>query len=286
MINQSNSTLILTLLAYVKIKAKSKAMNSNPPTPISIEEHATRPSPTTASAPAGAHALIELRQVVKVYQTAAGEFTALKGITADIYPAEFVGVIGKSGAGKTTLLNMITGVDQISAGEVVFRANGDAPVSVHTLSENALALWRGRNLGIIHQSFQLLPQLTLVENILLPQDFCGNFRPKVSKKRALELLEMVDLAEHAYKLPAYISGGQKQRVAIARALVNDPPVIVADEPTGSLDTLTAGAIFEIFESLVHQGRTIVMVTHDNNLAPRFSYRLHIADGSIIEESGR
>ena len=157
---------------------------------------------------------------------------------------------------------------------------------MHELSENALALWRGRSLGIIHQSFQLLPQLTLVENIILPQDFCGNYRPKVSKKRALELLEMVDLTAHANKLPAYISGGQKQRVAIARALVNDPPVIVADEPTGSLDTLTAGSIFEIFEALVEQGRTIVMVTHDNNLAPRFSFRLHIADGAIIEESGR
>ena len=286
MFPQSNSTLILTSRAYVKIKSKSNTMNPDSPIPIPIEEHAARLSTTPASAPLRAHPLIELRQVVKVYHTAAGEFTALKGITAHIYPAEFVGVIGKSGAGKTTLLNMITGVDQITTGEVVFNSNGDAPVSVHTLSENALALWRGRNLGIIHQSFQLLPQLTLVENIILPQDFCGNFRPKVSKKRALELLEMVDLAEHAYKLPAYISGGQKQRVAIARALVNDPPVIVADEPTGSLDTLTAGSIFEIFASLVQQGRTIVMVTHDNNLAPRFSYRLHIADGMIIQESGR
>jgi putative ABC transport system ATP-binding protein len=261
-------------------------MNHTSPLPRSPAQPTTPLPDATATWTTQAPPLIELRQVVKVYHTAAGEFTALKGITAQIYPAEFVGVIGKSGAGKTTLLNMITGVDQITTGEVVFNANGDAPVSVHTLSENVLALWRGRNLGIIHQSFQLLPQLTLVENIILPQDFCGNYRPKGSKKRALELLEMVDLTEHAYKLPAYISGGQKQRVAIARALVNDPPVIVADEPTGSLDTLTAASIFEIFESLVKQGRTIVMVTHDNNLAPRFSYRLHIADGSIIEESGR
>jgi putative ABC transport system ATP-binding protein len=261
-------------------------MNHNPSVHLSNDVHTAELSPTTAATSGSARPLIELRQVVKVYQTAAGEFPALKSITTQIYPGEFVGVIGKSGAGKTTLLNMITGVDQITTGEVIFNANGGEPVSVHQLSENALALWRGRNLGIIHQSFQLLPQLTLVENIILPQDFCGNYRPKVSKKHALELLEMVDLTAHAYKLPAYISGGQKQRVAIARALANDPPVIVADEPTGSLDTLTAGSIFEIFESLVHQGRTIVMVTHDNNLAPRFSYRLHIADGIIIEESGR
>ena len=254
--------------------------------PLPIEDQHTRLAITNAPPSARALPLIELRQVVKVYQTVAGEFTALKGINAHIYPAEFVGVIGKSGAGKTTLLNMITGVDQITRGEVVFNAQGERPVSVHALSENALALWRGRNLGIIHQSFQLLPQLTLVENIILPQDFCGVYRPNVSKKRALELLELVDLTVHANKLPAYISGGQKQRVAIARALVNDPPVIVADEPTGSLDTMTAGSIFELFETLVKQGRTVVMVTHDNNLAPRFSYRLHIADGEIVEESGR
>ncbi len=261
-------------------------MKRNLLTPILDEEQTTRQATASASTPPQAQPLIELRQVVKVYQTAAGDFSVLKGITAKIFPGEFVGVIGKSGAGKTTLLNMITGVDQITTGEVIFKTNGDAPISVHELSENELALWRGRNLGIVHQSFQLLPQLTLIDNIILPQDFCGIYRSKVSKKRALELLDMVDLTVHAYKLPAYISGGQKQRVAIARALVNDPPVIVADEPTGSLDSLTAGSIFEIFESLVKQGRTIVMVTHDNNLAPRFSYRLHISDGQISEESGR
>ncbi|MCU0486386.1 MAG: ABC transporter ATP-binding protein [Anaerolineales bacterium] len=261
-------------------------MNHKTQLPLSIEEQTTSLSTASASTTTLAQPLIQLRQVVKVYQSAAGEYTALKGITANVFPGEFVGVIGKSGAGKTTLLNMITGVDQITEGEVIFNGHGAPPISVHQLSENALALWRGRNLGIIHQSFQLLPQLTLVENILLPQDFCGNYQPKVSRKRALELLELVDLSAHANKLPAYISGGQKQRVAIARALVNDPPVIVADEPTGSLDTLTAGSIFEIFESLVQQGRTIVMVTHDNNLAPRFSYRLHISDGAISGESGR
>jgi putative ABC transport system ATP-binding protein len=229
--------------------------------------------------------LIKLCQVVKVYKTAAGDFTALQGISADIYAGEFVGVIGKSGAGKTTLLNMITGADSITSGEVIFNPSNGGSTSIHTLNENALAVWRGQNVGIIHQSFQLLPMLTLVENIMLPVDFSGHYRPRVSKERAIELLKLVELEDHAYKLPAYISGGQKQRVAIARSLVNDPPIIVADEPTGSLDTLTAETIFELFEKLIEEGRTIVMVTHDNNLGPRFTRRLLITDGQIVSDSG-
>jgi putative ABC transport system ATP-binding protein len=229
--------------------------------------------------------LIQLSQVVKIYNTAAGDFTALNGITADIYAGEFVGVIGKSGAGKTTLLNMITGADMISSGEVIFNAPDGKSTSIHELSENSLAVWRGRNVGIIHQSFQLLPMLNLVENIMLPVDFSGHYKRRISKERAFELLKLMELEDHAYKLPAYISGGQKQRVAIARSLANDPPIIVADEPTGSLDTLTAENIFEIFEKLIEQGRTIIMVTHDNNLAPRFTRRLHIADGTITADSG-
>jgi putative ABC transport system ATP-binding protein len=229
--------------------------------------------------------LIKLCQVVKVYKTAAGDFTALKGISADIYAGEFVGVIGKSGAGKTTLLNMITGADSITSGEVIVNPGNGSSTSIHTLNENSLAVWRGRNVGIIHQSFQLLPMLTLVENIMLPVDFSGHYRSRVSKGRAIELLKLVELEDHANKLPAYISGGQKQRVAIARSLANDPPIIVADEPTGSLDTMTAETIFEIFEKLIQEGRTIIMVTHDNNLGPRFTRRLHIADGSIVEDSG-
>jgi putative ABC transport system ATP-binding protein len=229
--------------------------------------------------------LIQLCQVVKVYKTAAGDFTALNGITADLHAGEFVGVIGKSGAGKTTLLNMITGADMISSGEVIFNAPDGKSVSIHKLSENSMAVWRGLNVGIIHQSFQLLPMLTLMENIMLPVDFSGHYRRRVSKERAMELLKLVELEDHAYKLPAYISGGQKQRVAIARSLVNDPPIIVADEPTGSLDTLTAETIFEIFETLIEQGRTIIMVTHDNNLGPRFTRRLQIADGIIVDDSG-
>ena len=228
--------------------------------------------------------LIRLRQVSKIYQTVAGDFQALKGITADIFPGEFIGIIGKSGAGKSTLLNMISGVDQITSGEVIVGGNnGKPPVSVHRLSENGQALWRGLNMGIIHQSFQLLPMLNLVENIMLPMDFCGKYRPGKSRERALELLKLVDLEDHAFKLPANISGGQKQRVAIARALVNDPPILLADEPTGSLDSQTAETIFEIFVTLLERGMTIVMVTHDNNLEPRFSRRLYITDGQIVQD---
>ncbi len=233
------------------------------------------PSPTNQTRP-----LIQLRQVVKVYRTSAGDFHALKSITAEVHPAEFLGVIGKSGAGKSTLLNMITGVDHLSSGEVIVGMDGDA-VSVHRLNENDLALWRGRTMGVVYQSFQLLPMLNLLENIMLPMDLCGLYRRRESRERALELLRMVELEEHAYKLPNFISGGQQQRVAIARALANDPPVLVADEPTGSLDSVTADHVFEVFERLVEKGKTIVMVTHDNGLAPRFSRRLYIQDGEIV-----
>jgi len=224
--------------------------------------------------------LIEVRDVVKVYSSEAGDFTALKGIKIEIQPREFLGIIGKSGAGKSTLLNMITGVDHLTSGEVTIRANGQ-PVSIHTLSENDLALWRGRTMGIVYQSFQLLPMLTLLENVMLPMDLCGLYHPRESRRRAMELLELVELPEHANKLPAFISGGQQQRVAIARALANDPEILVADEPTGSLDSVTADHIFDVFEHLVENGKTIVMVTHEMALMPRFSRHLVIADGEIV-----
>ncbi len=237
---------------------------------------------TFASRPANPNIppLIELRGVVKTYSSEAGDFTALKGVDADIYAGEFLGIIGKSGAGKSTLLNMMTGVDHLTQGEVVARANG-RPVSVHAMSENDLALWRGRTMGIVYQSFQLLPMLTLLENVVLPMDLCGLYHPRESRRRALELLELVEIAEHANKLPAFISGGQQQRVAIARALANDPPILVADEPTGSLDSVTADHIFDVFERLVENGKTIIMVTHEMALMPRFSRHLLIADGEIV-----
>lgn len=235
------------------------------------------PAPRAAPEP-----LIQLRQVVKVYETAAGDFPALRGVSAEVARGEFLGVIGKSGAGKSTLLNMITGVDHLTSGEVTVHTQ-EGEVSVHRLSENDLALWRGRNMGVVYQSFQLLPMLTLVENIMLPMDLCGLYQRRESRRRALELLQMVELEEHAFKLPNFISGGQQQRVAIARALANDPPIIVADEPTGSLDSVTADHVFEVFERLVEQGKTIIMVTHDNSLAPRFSRHLYIQDGEIVPE---
>ncbi|NWG34069.1 MAG: ABC transporter ATP-binding protein [Chloroflexi bacterium] len=224
--------------------------------------------------------LIELRDVVKVYSTAAGDFPALKGINMQVQAGEFLGIVGKSGAGKSTLLNMITGVDHLTSGEVLVHANG-ASVSVHRMKEDEIAFWRGRTMGVVFQSFQLLPMLTLVENITLPMDLCGNFHPKRSRERALELLRLMEIEEHADKFPSLISGGQQQRVAIARALANDPPILIADEPTGSLDSVTADHIFELFQRLVEeQGKTIVMVTHDASLAPRFSRTLQITDGEL------
>ena len=225
-------------------------------------------------------ALIEMNDVVKVYSTAAGEFTALKGINLAVGAGEFVGIVGKSGAGKSTLLNMLTGVDQLTSGEVMVNTK-EASVSLHKMNEDAIASWRGRNLGVVYQSFQLLPMLTLVENIMLPMDLCGKFNPKKSRERAIELLKLVEIEDHANKYPTQISGGQQQRVAIARALANDPQILVADEPTGSLDSLTADHIFEVFEHLVsEQGKTIVMVTHDESLKSRFTRTLGIVDGEI------
>jgi putative ABC transport system ATP-binding protein len=177
---------------------------------------------------------------------------------------------------------MITGVDHLTAGEVIIHTDHEL-ISIHKLSEDALALWRGRKVGVVYQSFQLLPMLSLVDNILIPMDFCGLYNHAKSRERALELLRMVDLEEHAFKLPNYISGGQQQRVAIARALANNPPIIIADEPTGSLDSVTADHIFEVFERLIDDGKTIIMVTHDNSLAPRFSRHLIIQDGEILPD---
>jgi putative ABC transport system ATP-binding protein len=220
--------------------------------------------------------LIQMRAVTKVYRTAAGESAALKGIDLDVYPGEFVGIIGKSGAGKTTLANMVTGVDHLTAGEV--RVNG---VSVHQMSEDALALWRGMTLGVIYQSFHLLPSLSLLDNIMLPMDLCGQYHRRRSPERAMQLLREVELQDHAHKPPSAISGGQQQRVAIARALANDPPILVADEPTGRLDSTTAETIFQIFLKLVEKGKTILMVTHDQSLAQRVSRVVQLADGEIV-----
>ena len=230
-----------------------------------------------------------MQDVVKIFQTGDVPFVALQHVSIEIHQGEFVGITGKSGAGKTTLLNMISGVSEVSSGNILFHWVGDespsAPVSIQTLDEDQLAVWRGENLGIIYQSFELMPTLNLVENVMLPQDFLGSYQPLTSKTRALELLDLVELGDHAYKIPAHISGGQKQRVAIARALVNDPHLIIADEPTGNLDSVTAETILQIFEKLATQGKTIVMVTHDESFGPRFSRRLQIVDGVVSSPTG-
>jgi ABC-type lipoprotein export system ATPase subunit len=222
--------------------------------------------------------LIELHQVIKNFDTAAGTFTALKTVDLKVNAGEFVAVIGKSGSGKSTLINMITGIDRPTSGEVFV---GDT--LVHKLNENKMAIWRGRNLGIVFQFFQLLPTLSVVDNVMLPMDFCNTYPARERRKRAMSLLDLVGMADHAHKLPSAVSGGQQQRVAIARALANDPPIVIADEPTGNLDSRTADSVFAVFDGLVKQGKTILMVTHDNDLAKRVSRAVLIADGQIIEE---
>ncbi|MBV7331411.1 ABC transporter ATP-binding protein [Chloroflexi bacterium TSY] len=222
--------------------------------------------------------LINLRSVAKVYETAAGEFLALKDIDLQVGHGEFVAVVGKSGSGKSTLTNMITGIDRPSQGEVCVDGT-----MVHTMSEGQIARWRGRTIGVVFQFFQLLPTLTLLENVMLPMDFCNMYSKSERRDRAISLLEQVDLVDQIDKLPSAVSGGQQQRVAIARSLANDPPIIVADEPTGNLDSRTADAVFRLFEGLVESGKTILMVTHDDDLAQRVTRTVTIADGVIVSD---
>jgi ABC-type lipoprotein export system ATPase subunit len=224
------------------------------------------------------HPIIELRNVQKSYKSAAGDFPALKGIDLCICAGEFVSIIGKSGSGKSTLLNMITGIDRPTTGEVL--VNGTA---VHKMNENQMAIWRGGNLGIIFQFFQLLPSLSLMQNVILPMDLAGKYKGRERRERAEHLLEIVGLAEHRNKLPNMVSGGQQQRAAMARALANDPPIVIADEPTGNLDSKTAETVFGLFNDLVAQGKTVIIVTHDSSLAKRAHRTALIADGEIVNE---
>ncbi|MGF1506671.1 MAG: ABC transporter ATP-binding protein [Chloroflexi bacterium] len=221
-------------------------------------------------------AIITIRDLHKAYRTPAGDFPALRGVDLRVNRGDFMAVVGKSGAGKSTLINCVTGIDSPDSGEI--HVDGSA---VHTMGEDARSRWRGENLGVVFQFFQLLPNLTLIENITIAMDFRNSYPLRERKERALHLLEQVDIAEHAYKTPGRISGGQQQRVAIARALANDPPVLVADEPTGNLDSKTAGAIFDLFEDLVYnQGKTLLMVTHDRDIQRRASRVVEMADGRI------
>jgi putative ABC transport system ATP-binding protein len=226
----------------------------------------------------GEQAMIDLRDLHKYYKTAAGDYHALNSIDLRIHAGDFVSIIGKSGSGKSTLLNMMTGIDRPTSGEVY--VNGTA---VHGLRESRMARWRGKNLGIVFQFFQLLPTISVIENIMLPMDFCRTYPMRQREKRAFELLEMVQLVDHAYKLPTALSGGQQQRVAIARALANDPPILIADEPTGNLDSRTAESVLSLFNDLIAQGKTVILVTHDSGLAKRTHRTALIADGKMVND---
>jgi len=222
--------------------------------------------------------MISLQHVSKTYETPAGKFAALKSIDLNIEGGQFVGVVGKSGSGKSTLLNMVAGIDRPSSGSVAV-----AGTEIHGLSENRLALWRGRNVGFVFQFFQLLPTLTAAENVMLPMDFAKRLPFRERRKRAVALLESVAVGAHADKLPATLSGGEQQRVAIARALANEPPLVLADEPTGNLDSVTATAILDLFRDMANQGTTVVIATHEADIARVIDRRIEISDGALVNQ---
>jgi putative ABC transport system ATP-binding protein len=223
--------------------------------------------------------MISLHQVNKKYETPAGAFAALRDVEVEIRGGEFVGVVGKSGSGKSTLLNMIAGIDRPSSGTVMV-----ANTAIHALPENKLAAWRGRNVGFVFQFFQLLPTLTAIENVMLPMDFCKTFPARERRQRALALLQRVGVGPQADKLPSTLSGGEQQRVAIARALANEPPLVVADEPTGNLDSITARGILGLFRNLANQGTTVVIATHEPDIVHVSDRKIQISDGVIATSS--
>ena len=228
--------------------------------------------------PSGKQPIIQVKDVTKNFHVGDRQVTILKDVSFEVEKGEFVSIVGPSGNGKSTLLNMITGIDRPSLGEIFVTGH-----PIHRLSENQLAAWRGQNAGIIFQFFQMLPALSLLKNVILPMDFAGKYTPKERRERALDLLELVGLADQADKLPSMVSGGQQQRAAIARALANDPPLLGGDEPTGNLDSRTAADIFDLFSQLVDQGKTMVMVTHDKELAQRVPRRIQITNGRITQD---
>ncbi|HIE24716.1 MAG TPA: ATP-binding cassette domain-containing protein, partial [Anaerolineales bacterium] len=228
---------------------------------------------------ANQHLLVKMQSIVKTFSNAAGEFTALRGIDLNIHKGEFVALIGKSGSGKSTLLNILTGIDHPTSGKVIVDG-----VDIYAMSESKRSLWRGRNLGIVFQFFQLLPMLNLLENVMLPMDYVGMYDIEERPKKAMALLRMVGLEEHAQKLPFAVSTGQQQSAAIARALSTDAPIIVADEPTGNLDSRSASHIIDLFTELSKRGKTLIMVTHDPSMTQRTSRTVVISDGVLVNET--
>lgn len=235
----------------------------------------------TAESRSAAGLVVDVRRVVKTYELPSGPFRALDGVDFRARAGEMVAVVGKSGSGKSTLVNLIAGIDRPASGEVVV-----AGAEVHAMPESRLAVWRGRTVGVVFQFFQLLPTLTVAENVMLPMDFCGTYPAAERRRRALTLLERVGVADQADKLPAALSGGQQQRAAIARALANDPPVVVADEPTGNLDSKTAEAVLELFAGLAAGGKTVVLVTHEHDVSRLADRTVTLADGLVVAEEAR
>ncbi len=224
--------------------------------------------------------VIQLDNVVKTYPLAAGDVVAVEPLSLDIGAGEFVAIVGRSGSGKTTLLNLLAGIDRPTSG-TVFAAGAD----LGALSESGLAAWRGRNVGLVFQFFQLLPTLTVAENVMLPMDFAGQVPVGQRRQRAVDLLGRVGIADQADKLPSTLSGGQQQRAAIARALANDPPLLLADEPTGNLDSVTADAVLKLFGDLNAEGRTIIVVSHERDIRSLVSREVSLRDGRIVSDSG-
>ena len=220
-----------------------------------------------------------MQNLSKTFETPAGTFAALKNINLDVRHGEFVGLVGKSGSGKSTLLNMIGGIDRPSSGTISV-----GNTTIQNLKENQLALWRGRHVGFVFQFFQLLPTLTAVENIMLPMDFSRSIPARERRKRALSLLDQVGISEQADKLPATLSGGEQQRVAIARALANEPSVVLADEPTGNLDSKTAQSVLDLFREMANAGTTVVIATHEAQITRVIDRQVEISDGIVISES--
>jgi putative ABC transport system ATP-binding protein len=218
---------------------------------------------------------IDLLSVTKRYPGAGGGFMALDRVTLQLPRRELIAVVGKSGSGKSTLVNLVAGIDRPTEGEV--RVGG---TRLAGLDESRLAAWRGRNVGVVFQFFQLLPTLTVAENVMLPMDFCRTYPPAQARQRAASLLERVGIGDQANKLPATLSGGQQQRAAIARALANDPPLIVADEPTGNLDSQTADAVVELLRQLTRDGKTVLMVTHERDMSRIADRVITLADGRV------